>query len=99
MTNSTNKKNFVHPSNKRVNYLYFLVEVHSPFVGHIEAFIVDQAYTGPLSERKQESLANQVNASCHMKASRTGLRYSVRACGSRAFCLEYAREQGFPDML
>jgi hypothetical protein len=99
MTNSTNKKNLVFPGNEDINYLYFLIEITYPGVGHVGAYMVDQAYTGRLSDRKEESLWNQVNASCHIKGARSGSVHTIRACGSLSWCLRHAREQGFPDML
>jgi hypothetical protein len=92
---STNNKNKVFSSNKTVNYVYFLVEISHPDAGHVGCYLLDQAYTGTYRDSTEKRLWNQVNAQCHANSEKSGLVYTIRACGSREWCLETARDNGY----
>lgn len=88
-------KNKVFPSNKNVNYYYYLVEVSNDRGEHLCCYIIDQAYTGRDNLAKQSRLYSQVQAQLYENSQRTRLRYSLSSWGSRNVCLAVARNQGW----
>jgi hypothetical protein len=92
----TNKKNRVFSGNDVINYHYFLVEISCPDYGHVGAYLVKQAYTGSMTDRKESALWNRIEEDCHQYGEKTGLRYQIRACGGRRWCLDTAMNNGYP---
>lgn len=95
MTNSTNRKNIVFPNNKKIKTVYFLIEISYPGAGHLMCFLVKQAYAGRLNDATESRLWNQVNAQCRVNEEKTGLTYTVRACGSKQWCLSTAKQNHY----
>jgi hypothetical protein len=72
--------------------------VYSRESGHIGCYLIDQAHVGPLNDRIEQRLWNQINAELEKSRKVTGLGYRVRCIGSRDFCIKYARSKGWRDV-
>lgn len=91
-------KNRVYSGAPGIEWTHFLIEVYSRDSGHIGCYLIDQAHVGPLSDRVEQRLWNQVNAQLERNRKETGLGYRVRCIGSRAFCINHARSMGWKDV-
>jgi hypothetical protein len=87
--------NKVYPDNRKIHYLYFLVEVSVPGGGHVTSFLMSQANVGPIGNRSEMRLWNHVAGRLSDLTERTGLFHRTEAVGSREFCLLCAREKGW----
>jgi hypothetical protein len=94
MKRSTNKKNIVSPNNKDINFYHFLIEMTCPEAGPIGAVIITQAYTGNMTDSREQAMFNAVEYSCYHNEQKSGIRHAIRACGSREWCLNHAKDLG-----
>lgn len=92
------RTNRVYPDAPGIWWTYFLVEVYSPGSGHVGCYIIDQAHVGPLTNKTEERLWNQVSAQLERNARETGLGYRIMAVGSRGWCIKSARDKGWKDV-
>jgi hypothetical protein len=91
---STNKKNLVSFDNEDVKFYHFLIVISCPTSGPVGAVVITQAYTGYMTDAKEQSVFNAVERSCYDNELETGFRHEIKACGSLGWCLDHAKYLG-----